>query len=283
MKNLFLLLSFTPFAVFAQFTQGPNNPTASQNTLCPFAYSSPVGYSSGSNAFASDNSYATASHCDCCDMNTQCFETTGYGFTIPGTATIDGILVEVEKKATVNSMVQDNGVKLLKAGNVTGLSYAASANWPAADTYISYGGASDLWGASWTPADINDPNFGLAFASISYTCNGNGVPMISSIDHIRITIYYTDVTGANEYSASANNVLIAPNPAENGRMNITIPENEKEVTLSLSDLAGRTVFTGKYGRSGPTLEVVLPKDLPAGTYLVKLSGTRDHFGKLVVN
>ncbi len=192
MKNIISLFALVPTVLFSQ-VQGPMDPTNAMNTSCPFSFSSPTDYLPANNVFTSNNVYATASHCDCCDMNTRCLETKGYGFTIPFTATIDGILVEVEKKGSANSNMQDNGVMLMKAGNTIGLNYATAATWAFVDTYSSYGGAMDLWGTTWLPSDINDPNFGLAFASISYTCFGNNNPVISSIDHIRIRVYYTNI------------------------------------------------------------------------------------------
>src|SRR5262245_44447770 len=99
-----------PLALQAQNSAGPLSPTVAENTSCPFAYSSPTNYLPESNVFSSDNNYSTATHCDCCDMNTRCFETKGFGFNIPSSATIVGIVAEVEKKATSGSMVQDNGV-----------------------------------------------------------------------------------------------------------------------------------------------------------------------------
>jgi hypothetical protein len=276
MKRLICLIHLLPFYAAAQ-VQGPLDPSASQNTMCPFSYSSPTGYSNGNNAFASDNAYATASHCDCCDMNTQCFETTGFGFSIPGTAIIDGIMVEVEKKASPNSMVQDNGVKLLKAGNVVGLSYASSSNWPMTDTYSTYGGATDLWGAAWTPADINDPNFGLAFASISYTCFGNNQPVISSIDHVRITVYYTDVTGVNGAAVSSGDFLISPNPSAGSDLTITLPHAEKQVVVSVRDV------TASVQVNDAVFSMELPAGLAKGIYVVGISGTRSYFGRLAVD
>ena len=46
----------------------------------------------------------------------------------------------------------------------------------------------DSWGTSWTPAEINDPGFGIAFsAEIKGLL---GVLRSIRVDHIRVTVYY---------------------------------------------------------------------------------------------
>src|SRR5215217_416136 len=105
MKKMSLLLILFSRFVSAQNSQGPLSPSQAENTSCPYSYSSTVDYLPAENVFESDDQYATASHCDCCDANTRCFESRGFGFTVPSTATIDGIVVEIEKKATEGSMV----------------------------------------------------------------------------------------------------------------------------------------------------------------------------------
>ena len=243
MKNIFHLLILVPVLLSAQNLQGPFNPTLAQNTSCPFSYSSTIDYLPAENVFASDDEYATASHCDCCDANTRCLQVSGYGFAIPLTATIDGIVAEVEKKASPGSIIQDNGVRLLKANEVTGNNYATAVNWPLADTYITYGGTGDLWGDTWLPSDISDDGFGLAFATISYTCNGNNIPAVTYIDHIRISVYFTDVaTGTSSVvSSDDSHMIIAPNPSNSGDVLFSFPPGEKNIHLIITDPTGRIV------------------------------------------
>lgn len=233
----FLLI---PAALCGQTSQGPRNPELAENTSCPFSYSSMIDYLPAENVLLSDDVYATASHCDCCDANTRCLQTSGYGFTIPSSATIEGIVAEVEKKASPGSIIQDNGVQLMKANEVTGISYASAANWPLSDTYFVYGGPESLWGSSWTPAEINDAGFGLAFASISYTCNGNNIPAITYIDNVRITVYFTDVaTGIFiNTSSNASTLITYPNPTAD-HVRLSIPGNEKSIHLVVTDITGK--------------------------------------------
>jgi hypothetical protein len=281
MKKICFAILLIPFTVIAQNFQGPLSPSMAANTSCPFSYSSMVDYLPAENAFASDDAYASASHCDCCDANTRCFETRGFGFNIPLTATIDGILVEVEKKASGGSMVQDNGVKLLKAGSTVGISQATAANWPSTDTYFTYGGDTALWGTDWLPEDVNNPDFGLAIASISYTCFGNGSPVISSIDQVSVTVFFKDVaTSAAVFSnETTNQFLVTPNPANAGNVQLTLPLNKEQVHIAVADLTGKIIYekTTPATASQATLQVNLSPGIytvfvkgSAGTYVQKL-------------
>lgn len=183
-------LFFIPVYLTGQVPIGPLNPSGSSNTACSISYGSTVPYAPANAIYVSDNVYATATHCACCDQNTNCLLATNFGFAIPTGATITGILVEIEK-GTTSFNLQDNGLRLLKAGVEVGSDYAQFGTpWALADTYVTYGGCNDLWGTTWTPADINAAGFGLAFSSIDYSCSGT---VASRIDHIRITVCYMSV------------------------------------------------------------------------------------------
>lgn len=283
MKYILCLLMLAPALLNAQNSEGPHDPSLAENTSCPFSYSSVLDYLPAENAFASDDQYATVSHCDCCDANTKCFQSSGYGFNIPLSAIIDGIIVEVEKKASSGSMIQDNGLKLLKAGAVTGSSYATADNWPFADTYSTYGGAGDLWGTTWLPSEINDEGFGLAIATISYTCTGNGIPAISYIDHIRITIYFTDeATGiSSSTSSNSSSMIISPNPSANGDLSLSFPLVEKRIQLFVTDVVGKIVEEKMLEPEGGTAKY--SSSLSHGVYILSARGASNvYVEKLVV-
>lgn len=282
-QALLLAATFFTAALFAQTSEGPLNPGAAANTSCPFSYSSMVDYTPAANASASDDVYATASHCDCCDQNTRCFETTGYGFSIPLTATINGIVVEVEKHATANSMVQDNGVRIIKNGSTTGTDHMTSSNWPAADAWSTYGTPTDLWGATWTPTDINASNFGVAIASISYTCNGNGGAMTSYIDNVRITVYYTDVsTGISSVSSDGSGMEIFPNPSS-GNVMLSVSSADAMATVKCFDVTGKEVFAVNKMNVGGKIILEETSGLAEGIYFLEvICGEERWEGKVVM-
>lgn len=143
--------------------------------------------------YTSNNTYANVRLYEADDNVSHYLRATTFGFTIPGGATIDGIKVEFEKKSSEYPDMWDESVKIVKAGSEQGTQKATSADWPLTDTYISYGGASDKWGLTWTPAQINASNFGVSIAAVYY---GYEESSRAYVDHVRITVYYT-VTGTN--------------------------------------------------------------------------------------
>jgi protocatechuate 3,4-dioxygenase beta subunit len=112
-----------------------------------------------------------------------------YGFAIPSNATITGIEVIIDRRATGTDDVQDESLRLIKGGSVQGNDKAAtSTGWPATLTAVTYGSSSDLWGLTWTPTDINASNFGLAFSAQE---RGTGTSKVPEVDYIKIKVYYT--------------------------------------------------------------------------------------------
>jgi hypothetical protein len=195
-KNLFVHLLaiavfISPINLFAQcITAGPFSGSvfSDDNSIGgSFAFSSP------GNAAASDNNRASASALlSVFSGNTHYLKATDFNFSIPASAIICGIVVEVEKSASNISLlatVSDNSVQLIKGGTVSGNNYANASTWSTAESYYSYGGSADLWGTTWSPSDINSANFGIAF-SASITGLITLLPG-ARIDHLRITVYYT--------------------------------------------------------------------------------------------
>jgi hypothetical protein len=276
-----LLLVFAGHHMSAFSQQGPYNPAIAENNSCPFSYSSQLDYVPAENVFESDDQYATVSHCDCCDANTKCLEAKNFGFNVPIDAVVNGIMVEIEKHATPGSMVQDNGLQLLKYGTVTGVSYANPSNWPSTDTYFTYGGPTDLWGTTWDLFDVNNTAFGVALATISYTCFGNGVPAVSYIDHIRITVFYGDLsTGSNGLLQNAKTMTISPNPVTKGHVNISLPFSEQLIQATVTDLSGKLLDEKKISVVEGTANYEC--NLPVGIYLLTVKGIAETYVKRIM-
>lgn len=80
----------------------------------------------------------------------------------------------------------------MKGGVIGSTNRNLGSYWPTSDTYVSHGSNSDLWGETWTTADINSNGFGVAISPTNdYASLDN-----ARIDHIRITVYYTMPIGA---------------------------------------------------------------------------------------
>lgn len=112
---------------------------------------------------------------------------TNFGFALPSYAVIDGFFVEIEVKS-VNAATAFIG--LLKASAATGTAKSdfpvpATTVWPATEAWLPYGGATDLWGATLTPTDVNGSGFGIWLQAQNTHAGGT-----ASVDSVRITIYW---------------------------------------------------------------------------------------------
>ncbi len=114
-------------------------------------------------------------------------KSSNYGFSIPAGATINGIQVTILRGSSTGSSIKDNVVKLVKGGTVTGNNKAIATVWQNSNFLATYGSSSDLWGATWTPADINASNFGAALSVAS----NSGTNHTGSVDYMQITVTYT--------------------------------------------------------------------------------------------
>lgn len=117
---------------------------------------------------------------------------TNFGFAIPTGSTINGITVEIFKKAISGvGNPTDADVTILKAGVATGtnLGHTGSSNgWLTAGAIDTYGGSASLWGTTWAPSDINATTFGVQISCVEWTTASS---VTAGVDFIRITITYT--------------------------------------------------------------------------------------------
>jgi hypothetical protein len=162
-----------------------------------------VTWTNPSNAVASDNVRASINGAT--GATSHYLKATGFGFSIPTGATIDGIVLEIERaKGALDAAAKDSSVKLVKGGTVSGTDKADTVTvWPSGDAYATYGSPTDLWGQSWTPSDINDSTFGAALsAQITFADFGSD----AVVDHMRITVYYS-TSGNATFNASVLSVV----------------------------------------------------------------------------
>lgn len=116
--------------------------------------------------------------------------TLGNVFTIPTDATIDSIRCIID---IIDNRNKDEGtdleVKLLKAGVVVGTDQSKAGTVPGTQTEITYA-PGGLWGTTWTPAQINATDFGLAWRGDTVT-GSVGERFEVGIDHFTIVVIYT--------------------------------------------------------------------------------------------
>jgi hypothetical protein len=161
-------------------------------TLTNGATQSPVqpagagaGWTSSGSIGASDN--AKASTTVAANTDAAPLDATGFGFALPASATVVGVTVKLERAASASSTLKTSAITLLKAGATTGTSKSSSTFWGTGDANATFGAASDLWGATFTPADVNASNFGVRIVPHNYT----GSSAMGYMDYVEITVSYT--------------------------------------------------------------------------------------------
>jgi hypothetical protein len=114
-----------------------------------------------------------------------------FGFDIPLGATINGMVVSIERKST-SGTVTDATLQMLNASGVAGGDDKAltSTAWPASDALASYGGPSDSWSISPTVAMVNDADFGVRLSITGSLAD------VASVDHVSMKVYYTGASGS---------------------------------------------------------------------------------------
>jgi hypothetical protein len=151
------------------------------------------------NAKASDNAYATATFPEPGGAaESHYLLLKKFAFAIPAEAEVTGVTVSVERHGTTGgsaSTVADNYIKLVKGGVIGGKTKGLAYTWPSADTVQLYGGSTDLWGNTLTPADVNAEGFGVAISARIGT-EAKKTPA-AFIDAITITVYYTETKDEN--------------------------------------------------------------------------------------
>ena len=231
-----------------------------------------VAWTSPGSITADDTSYATCALANSAQSNY--LSATNFGFSIPAGSTINGIQVSIMRQRSSFSSpdIRDTVVSLIKGGTVTGANRAAtSTNWPTSMGTASYGTTSDLWGATWTPADINASDFGVALSANSTGSSSR----TASVDYMQITVTYTppDTTAPTVSS-------IAPTSAQTNAasMNFTVTFSEAvngvdagNFSLTTSGVTGAAI-TGVSG-SGSTRTVAVDTGSGEGTIRLDLSST----------
>lgn len=162
---------------------GPNNP----GTAASDASVGTLSWSNFNNIMTSNDSRATVTVTS--NNITHYLKATNFGFNVPAGAIIQGITVGIERGRSGGSSgnIRDNEVKLVKSdGSIGSTNKASTTNWVTGESYFSYGGPADLWGESWTAADINDPDFGAVLSVVGVSSNNR----VASVDHVRITVTY---------------------------------------------------------------------------------------------
>lgn len=140
------------------------------------------------NAYAQNDAYCEITGSQLDNQASDKVRIKGFGFSIPASETITGVVVEMDRSIASGSC-QDNNIQLLNTSGVeVGTNLSEGDAWAPfdLDVYTSFGGSTNTWGLSLTPTDINDPDFGVSFQVLATSNNAK-----PRVDHIRITVYTT--------------------------------------------------------------------------------------------
>ena len=179
------------------FTQCINSSTLGGGTFADDNAIAGAAFSDPENGSADDGSLAVASATLTLfgSRKTHYLKATNFGFAIPASATICGISVWIKKRATgiipLLYSVTDEQVRLVIGGTITGNNKADADTWTETSAFTTYGGTSDKWGTTITPAQVNSSNFGVAIAA-SYNAIA-GVFLSAEIDYIMMQVSYMDI------------------------------------------------------------------------------------------
>lgn len=164
-------------------------------------------WSNATNAFSSDDQYATENSED----DDQSFE--NFGFSIPAGSTINGIELRLEAKSSDTSGCQLE-VRMWSQSDNEHTDYKTQA-LTGSDTIFTLGSASDLWGSTWIATDFSNSNFHaeVRFDDVSSSsCDSSTV----SLDHIQAKVHYTepapqpDLTATKTNNVGGNAVINTP-------------------------------------------------------------------------
>ncbi len=160
----------------------------------------------------------------------------GSGWNIPNSATVTGVMVEIEKgqSGADTGQVQDNIVQLIVGGVNTGTNKADTVtNWTVgSDVFATYGGSTDLWGLTLTPSQINT-TFGFAIAAKA-TGVGNAT---ARVDFARMTVWFTydegNVSYVVEQTSIGTKVTYAWKAGTDGTANLKMLESMDGQSLNM--------------------------------------------------
>ncbi|WP_281321928.1 HYR domain-containing protein [Flavobacterium aestivum] len=174
-------------------SSGPNNAGAGADNAAVGTgiWTTPGNITTAGTPYATQNLASNAT--------THYLQGSNYGFAIPAGAVINGITVTINRQVATTTNMTDTTVRLVKGGTVVGSNLASGTSWPNAFGTATYGGTSNLWGTTWTAADINATTFGVVLSGTSTSGSTRQV----DVDYMRITVTYTANGVINWYTASS--------------------------------------------------------------------------------
>lgn len=188
-----------------------------------------------------------------------------FGFSIPSDAAIVGIEVSLKGGHSADGYF---GLMLLKGGSRTGNAKSVKPGLATscADTaWKSWGSATDLWGATWTPVEVNDPGFGVRIGS------GSAADATRFVDAVKITVYYglPSVTAPESWSPA----VPRGQAVESGDLTVgySYAPSGTWITLAVQSVSGSVPTGFKLWVKGPAQTDYVELDLTSPYHSVTIA------------
>lgn len=191
-------------------------------------------------SLTSNNLYATVSFDNSEEVYgiSQYLHVSNFGFTLPDTAVIEGIVASIERKGVGEAEDYYVGLVYPASGlEVTTPGKQKVAFWPTSDATSNYGSSSDTWNKIWLPSEINDINFGLGLSAEGRPSQADA----ALVDFVDITIYwhqeiFPTISGGFSCSGSAD--VFMPNASAFGRARVSGQALVSRISIELLDSSG---------------------------------------------
>ncbi len=202
---------------------------------------------------------------------------TTYNFSVPITATITGItLTTPGYTSNFSNGYNDTIVVLLKNLTPTPIPHGKP-GYMFAGAGLVYGTSTDLWGSTWTPADINNAQFGFLYKVQNMMPNPNMFFFAGS--NFSITVYYGTATGIEQQtksvdliSAYANNNQIVIRNHNDLDLNLS--------TITLTNLLGQKIYSQKLNSDKQSQEIKINvPESNKGLYILSIDKENLHYTK----
>jgi hypothetical protein len=148
-----------------------------------------LAWSAPSSARSVDGQFATVTLGP--DQGSELLRVTDFGFALPSTATIKGVVVELQRQASDQGIV-DGNVELWLDGQESARPKYVVTGWPT--TIVGthhYGQATDTWGDPLTPALVAAPGFGVELWA-RHQDDAGAASLEARVESMRITLYYCE-------------------------------------------------------------------------------------------
>ena len=142
-------------------------------------------WSNETNITADDGSVASSASAGAINQKTWTLYGHNLGLSLPDGAVIKGIEARVEARAAASTLDFDDVVLRKADGTFTTTDRSDAATLTGTLTAYTYGSATDLWGETWTKADVEDADFGAGFAFLS-----NNATAVAEVDYIALNVHY---------------------------------------------------------------------------------------------